>query len=90
MFQRILFPITLVLMVIAGIITFVNAEPSSRTGHRWNLNALIAIVVVACMAWAYTVRVGPLRHRLRFLRPDGVAEITGIGAALGLFCSSMF
>lgn len=90
MFQRILFPITLVLMVIAGIITFVNAEPSSGPATEWNLNALIAIVVVACMAWAYTVGWGPYATDYSSYAPTVSPKAAGFGAAFGLFCSSMF
>lgn len=53
--QRVLFPVVTVLLVIAGIIAFTEVEPSAAPGVAWNLNGAIAIVVVACLAWAYTI-----------------------------------
>lgn len=89
--QRYLFPVVTVILVIAGIFAFAKVDPSADPGVAWNLNGIIAIVVVACIAWAYTIGWNPYATDYSTVVPTGASPKTaGICSAVGLFCATMF
>lgn len=91
MIQRFLFPVVTVVLVIAGIFAFVKVDPGAVPGAAWNLNGIIAIVVVACLAWAYTIGWNPYATDYSGYSPNVTsARVAGICSAVGLFCATMF
>lgn len=91
MIQRFLFPVVTGILVIAGIFAFVEVDPGAVPGVAWNLNGIIAIVVVACVAWAYTIGWNPYATDYSDYSPNVTsARAAGICSAIGLFCATMF
>jgi len=89
--QRYLFPVISLLVVITGIVTFTKVDLSADPGVEWNLNGLIAIVVVGCFSWAYTVGWAPFATDYSKYLPTSVSpKEAGIGAAAGLFVATAF
>lgn len=85
-----LFPVSTVLLVIAGVFGFVEVDPASDPGSAWDINGLIAIVVVACIAWAYTIGWNPYAVDYSEYAPQTSPKVSGICAAVGLFVATMF
>nr|KOY49526.1 hypothetical protein ISGA_09770 [Gordonia sp. NB41Y] len=89
--QRYLFPLITVVLVVSGIIGFVKADPSVDAGQPWNLNGLIAIVVVACIAWAYTIGWNPYATDYSKWTPVSASpRMAGVCSGLGLFIATTF
>ncbi|NDK89589.1 hypothetical protein GYA93_08365 [Gordonia desulfuricans] len=89
--QRYLFPLITLVLVVSGIIGFVKADPSVDAGQPWNLNGLIAIVVVACIAWAYTIGWNPYATDYSKWTPVSASpRMAGVCSGLGLFIATAF
>ncbi|UQE75469.1 hypothetical protein MYK68_02265 [Gordonia sp. PP30] len=89
--QRYLFPVLAVILVVAGIMTFAKVDLAYDKGSPWNFNGIVAVVVVACLAWAYTIGWNPYATDYA-ARSKGSASprTAGLCSALGLFCATMF
>ncbi|WP_448222521.1 cytosine permease [Gordonia iterans] len=89
--KRYLYPAVSVLLVIAGVFAFVEVDPATDPGSPWDINGLIAIVVVACIAWAYSIGWSPYATDYSAVHPKASsAKRSGVFAALGLFAATMF
>ncbi|MFT4088260.1 MAG: cytosine permease [Gordonia sp. (in: high G+C Gram-positive bacteria)] len=88
--QRYVYPVLTVILVVAGVISFTKVDPSAVPGSPWNLNGLIAVVVVACLAWAYTIGWNPYATDYSREAPNTTPKMAGLCAAAGLFCATMF
>ncbi len=87
--QRYLFPLVAVMLVIAGIMIFAQVTPAHDPGSPWNLSGLIAVVVVACFAWAYSIGWNIYSTDYSRYAPTTSPKIAGIASSVGLFVSSM-
>lgn len=88
--QRYLYPVFTAILVIAGIYAFATVDPSTDAGSPWDLNGIIAIIVVACIAWAYTIGWNPYATDYSDTAPSCSPTVAGVCSALGLFVSTMF
>lgn len=89
--QRRLFPVLTVVMAVAGIIVFTRVDPSIDHGSPWNLDGLIAVVVVACLAWAYTIGWTPFATDYSDHAPSSASpRMAGIASGAGLFVATGF
>lgn len=89
--QRYLFPVVTVLLVVAGIIMFAKVDPADAPGSPWDIGGLIAIVVVGCIAWAYTIGWNPYATDYSGYAPTNLSpRLAGVCSALGLFCATTF
>lgn len=89
--QRFVFPVVTGVMVVAGVVIFTKVDPATDPGSSWDINGLIAIVIVACMAWAYTIGWNPYATDYSDYTPaTSSPKAAGIGSAIGLFCSTTF
>lgn len=89
--QQYLYPVLTVILMVAGIVTFTKVDLANDVGSPWNFNGLVAVVVVACLAWAYTIGWNPYATDYSAARPGNASpKAAGLFSGLGLFVATMF
>ncbi len=89
--QQYLYPVLTVILLVAGLVTFTKVDLAADRGSPWDLNGLIAVVVVACLAWAYTIGWNPYATDYSARTPSGASpRQAGLFSGFGLFVATMF